>query len=326
MSVTTAQLLALAKEAADLTNVTDYVTDSTWVSWLNAAVVELHRFVTNKFKATYIRTYDFTFAAGTSQLTLPTDFWRLRGLDIDPGTPRRREVRPYNFAERNRYNRSSMRDLDPAIFVRDRAYNVIGSSLLKIEAEENAAGNYRLYYVPKPGTLALPITVDFAIDAGDVPFVPSSPDPGNWLLANAAFPTDGSVPEDGSAELTLTFDAPNTGFNGTYFITDVVSESNVLCSNLTSSVGFSSPAGGTGSYTYQAVGTVNELDAELEPFAEYVWLTAAIKSLMKEESFAQAKALSEQRNLIRQDLEEALEPDQGGPSTIIDTDDWGDGG
>ena len=67
------------------------------------------------------------------------------------------------------------------------------------------------------------------------------------------------------------------------------------------------------------------LDAELEDFAEYVWLCAAIKSLAKEESSMQAKELKEQRNLIRSDLTEALETDSGGPSTIIDTD-GGNGG
>jgi len=303
MSVTTEQLLALAKEAADLTNVTDYVTDTTWLSWLNAASVELHRFVTNKFKSTYIRTYDFTFAAGTSQLTLPANFWRLRGLDIDPDTPRRREVRPYNFAERNRYNRSSMRDLDPAIFVRDRAYNVIGSSLLKIEAEENAAGDYRLYYVPKPKALAAVRAI--VVTVADTVVASTR----TWTLANGAFAA--YIAGD-----SFTISGTDNGNDGTYTIESRTSTTTVVT--------VEAPAAdetfdGTETLSYSTC-----LDAELEPFAEYVWLTAAIKSLMKEESFAQAKALAEQRNLIRQDLEEALETDQGGPSTIIDTDDWGD--
>src|SRR5262245_54969038 len=139
---TTEQLMASAKEEADLTNVADFVTDTQWIAWLNDGVRELHRKVTNKYKKTYYRTYDFTLTAGKSVVTLPGNFWRLTGLDLDAGTARRREVRPFNWAERNRHRQSTLRDLET--FAPDRVYTLLGSRQLKIEPEEQAAGNYRL--------------------------------------------------------------------------------------------------------------------------------------------------------------------------------------
>jgi len=298
MSVTTEQLIVLAKEGADLTNVADYVTNPTWLSWLQNGVNELHRFVTNKFKKTYYRTYDFTLAAGESQVTLPTNFWRLSGLDIDADTPRRREVRPFNFAERNRYRQNSTRDL--STFANDRFYNLVGSSILKIQAEEQAAGNYRLYYTPKPRTLLLvrSIVMDFGDDTSD----------GAGALH---FDSDTSFTAADVGNI-LTLDACTDPVNdGDYEILTVVGPGDITVT----------PAPPVGVFAALTTATVSTpLDAELEPYSEYVWLTAAIKSLTKEESYAQAKELKEQRNLIRLDLLEALETDSGGPATVIDTD------
>lgn len=314
MAVTTAQLLALAKEAADLTDVEDYVTDATWVSWMQAAVNELHRLVTNKFKATYYRTFDFTLAGSTYQQTLPENFWRLRGLTLDPDTLRRRRIRPYNFAEGDDYRWNGSDLICPRAFAADRRYNVLGSRLLQIEPQEHAAGSYRLYYVPKPTVLSLDVTSTFDIDASD-----TNTAVGGLLtfaLANIA-----AISDMVGGSLTLNFDAPNVAFNGVYTIGQVPTSTSVVMTCPSFSSGITGPASGTASVTYaDSGGASTELDEELEPFAEYVWLAPAIKSLTKEESYAQAKELKDQRNLIRADLTEALEQDQGGPQTIIDTD------
>lgn len=314
MSVSAEQLVALAKEAADLTNVADYVTDATWLSWINAAAAELHRLVTNKFKATYFRTYDFTFAAGTSQLTLPPDFWRFKGLDIDPDTVRRREVRPYNFQDRNKLRQNDVRNFDPRLFATDRFYNVVGSSFLKIQPQEQAAGIYRLYYVPKVKPLAFVRTIARNAPSDEIlEFLPTFPDSMGFSHGKFTWADVGNI-------ITVT-NATNAANNGTYTILTITG---------TQFVKYSYPATEERTpvpefFPAPMVGTVTScLDAELEPFAEYVWLTAAIKSLRKEESFAQAKELADQRDLIRADLTEALETDQGGPATIVDTDEWGD--
>jgi len=309
MSVTTEQLIAQAQEAADLTNVADYVTPAQWLAWLNDGKNELHRFVTNKFKATYYRTYDFVLAAGESQITLPSNFWRLKGLDIDADTPRRREVRPFNFAERNRYRQNSLRDL--TTFANDRFYSLVGSSILKIQAQEQASGSYRLYYTPKPKTLALVRTI--VVLGTDTVAATGGPGGGPlWTLANFGL----SYPAQANAGDILTITGTDLGNDGARAI--------VLATAATAA----ETDGDATSETFDGteVATLTTvLDPELEPFSEYVWLTASIKSLVKEESFADAKMLQEQRNLIRLDLLEALETDSGGPATVIDTDGDDDG-
>lgn len=313
MSTSTEQLLALAKEAADLSNVTDYVTDATWLSWLNAANTELHRFVTNKFKATFFRTFDFTLAAGTSQVTLPTNFWRLKGLDIDPDTVRRRSVRPFNFQERNQIRTAGTRDFSPLLYAPTRFYNVVGSSLLRIQPQEQAAGTYRLYYVPKPKPLAYVRTIPRNVGSDEIiEFLPTFPDSMGFTFGAFTWADVGNV-------ITIT-NATNSVNNGTY---------TVLTITPTQFVTYQVPAIEIRTpvpefFPAPTVATVTTMiDAELEPFSEYIWLTAAIKSLVKEESYQQAKMLADQRNLIRDDLTEALETDQGGPQSIVDTDDWG---
>jgi len=312
VATTTEQLLASATEGADLTNVADYVTDPTWLGWLNDGVKELHRFVTNKFKATFFRQYDFTLAAGQSQVTLPSNFWRLKGLDINAGTPRRRAVLPFNFGERNRIRTDYLRDFGPITFDPDRFYNVIGSSLLKIQPEETAAGAYRLYYVPKPKPLAFVRTI--VRDVGNDNVNAFAPSVRGMSFTNGLFGLD----DIGNIVTIAGSGAPATN-NGPYVITADDGPTFVNTDRDLTAVTEFFGVGVTATVTYT-------LDAELEPYSEYVWLCAAIKSLVKEESFQQAKFLADQRNLIRDDLTEALETDQGGPKTIIDTDDdggWG---
>ena len=313
MAVTAEQLIERAKEAADLTNVEDFVTDATWLQWCNDGVRELHRYVTNKFKATYYRTFDFTLAEGEFQQTLPSNFWRLKGLDIDAATVRRREVRPFNFADRHKYQRDPARQ-SFAPYCNDRVYNLVGSSLLQVQAQEHAAGDYRLYYVPKPKELEAVRTIVRAAPSDqvllDVDGVPS------WLFANFDLtPTSGPVISPDIGKLLTITGAAEDENNGSRLLTAVASA-------VAASSGGDIVAEVFGGGVVATLATV--LDDELDNYSEYVWLTAAIKALTKEESFAQARELKEQRNLIRVDLSESLETDQGGPATIIDTDgdDW----
>ena len=309
MSVSTETLIAQAKEGADLTNVADYVTNAQWLSWLNDGVRELHRFVTNKFKATYFRTFDFTLTAGQYQVALPANFWRLRGLTLSPDNNNRRRVRPYNFAERD-----SIRHLStggewwPYGYTADRWYNVVGSSLLQLQPRENVSGDYRVYYTPKPKLLALVRTLVIS-DGVDHVNPTGGPNGGPlWSFEDfgLAYPSQENIGD------ILTISAAGEGTNnGARSIVTAVSATSAETDGVAE----------TETFTGITATLTTVLDGELEPYSEYVWLTAAIKSLAKEESYAQARELKEQRNLIRQDLLEAVETDQGGPQTIIDVDD-----
>lgn len=308
MSVTTEQLIAQSKEQSDMVDV-DYVSDTQWLAWVQMGVSELHRYVTNKFKATYFRTFNFTLTAGEYQQAMPADFMRLKGLDVDPDTVRRREVRPYNFAERNRYrNEVWRRGLDR--YCADRWYSMVGSSQLQLQSQEQAAGSYRVYYTPKPKTLALVRTISRNVADAVTAAVGPDGEPSygfvNWALTAGYFEVGNLLTISGAA------DDANDGSRAIVRVTSAT-------------VAQTTGTAVTETFALPVVATYATcLDAELEAYAEYPVLCAAIKALVKEESFAQARDLKEQRNLMRLDLEEAVETDAGGPQTIIDTDDEGD--
>ncbi len=184
-----------------------------------------------------------------------------------------------SFAERNQFNASWPFTMGNAFNgFTGRRYWPDGDDL-EILPVANSAGNYKLIYTPQQERLALPVTKTFDFGTSDIPEVPPPGlvgGTGAWLFANGGLTAD--VPTTGF-DLTLTFDTPNEGFNGTYHVVDtqlppVFSIFGV--SNLASTAGFTPPPTGTGTYTYQPVGTIGELPDVLTPWTKYIQLKAAI--------------------------------------------------
>jgi hypothetical protein len=320
MTITLEQLRDGARELADMQDPDDFVSETTWNEWINQGITELHRIECNANPDTYFVALDFTLTTGNTY-ALPSDFESIRGLDLNPGQSNRQTVHRFTFGNRNGATRAPFDFYSP----RERSYRVVSRSLLVIEPAEQAAGNYRLYYVPRPTRLATPKTVSFsAMDTADGPDVPplgGLAGAGSWHLLNANPDAATDIPPDGGFDLTLTFTTTNLLFSGTY---NVVSFGDVPmfgrptfgCSNLVSVAGFTSPPTGSGTFTYQPVNTAFELDSALEPYAEYIMVVAAIKALAKEES--DTRDLIERRNLLREDIIRTGGLDDNEPDGIID--------
>ncbi len=144
MATTGAQLIAGAKELADLTG-SDAVSDSQWYIWINDGVRELHGVVSTAFADTFYTEVSFTLTSSSNVYTLPSTFMRLRGLDYNPGLPSRQTVHRYNFGERNSPAGSPF-----AVSRNRRSYRVVSRTSLIVEPLENAPGNYKLMYVKRP--------------------------------------------------------------------------------------------------------------------------------------------------------------------------------
>ncbi len=163
-----------------------------------------------------------------------------------------------------------------------RKYFLDGDFLF-VYPSANASGNYRLVYTPQPKILALSKTVNFNIATADVPEVPPPgllAGTGAWLLANANLSNATDIPTSGF-DLTLTFVTTNLGFSGIYHVVDVglppsFGSPTFSTSNLASAAGFSNPATGTGTYTYQPAGTIGTLPDSLTPWAKYLTLYASM--------------------------------------------------
>jgi hypothetical protein len=109
-----------------------FVTDTELNAYINASAAELYDLLVGKFEDYFTVSEDFSISSGNTW-TLPSNFYKLRGLDFDAnGTFQ--VIRPFTFAER--------------MSTQSRSYRVVGDDLI-IMPETSAPGNYRLWWIPR---------------------------------------------------------------------------------------------------------------------------------------------------------------------------------
>jgi hypothetical protein len=101
-AVTLATLRARAQVRADMENST-FVTTANWNIWINAAADELYDLLVRKFNDRFTKSQAFVTVAGTETYALPTDFYDLRGLELQVDGINWKTLRPFDFANRNAY-------------------------------------------------------------------------------------------------------------------------------------------------------------------------------------------------------------------------------
>lgn len=153
---TLADIRADAKEKADMTTPDvaddpDFVTDAQWLVWINAGIRELHDVVTTSDPDTYFATVDEVLTSASNVIDLDEVVMRVRGVTLNPDTPRAVSLKRYNFADRDLLGTSvnpfAYRDTD------DRRYRVVSRTTMVIEPKSRCAGTYRIFYVPRPTEL-----------------------------------------------------------------------------------------------------------------------------------------------------------------------------
>jgi hypothetical protein len=156
----TTPLGTLRRGAQELADKVDdqSVSVATWNLWVNQGKDDLWRRIVAATGDSAMETHDFTLAGGVGGntfdvTTIPArDFGRLTMLEIDPDTQNRRRVRPFKFVDKNR-----LVGLGAALPLYDdsRRYRRKGN-VIYVERFENAAGAYRVYYVPRVPDLVDP--------------------------------------------------------------------------------------------------------------------------------------------------------------------------
>lgn len=137
---TLAQLRTLCRQRADMVN--DYsVSDPELTSYINASAAELYDLLVNSDEEYYTTSTTFTISSGNTY-SLPAAFYKLKGLDYAVTANDYINVGKYNFQSRNIKSKENLWRRAPY-----REYRILGSSLY-IEPADNAAGNYRLWYIP----------------------------------------------------------------------------------------------------------------------------------------------------------------------------------
>lgn len=133
------EIIDQAKELADMTN-SNFIPLATWQSWLNDAYAELYDILVGRFEDYYVGSLDLIIPDGQDSVALPSNFYKLRGIDRDNQT-----VRSFQFAERNSVDVSGFSD---GVY-NSAKYCLVGSNLM-IRPKEKAPGTYTVWLVPRP--------------------------------------------------------------------------------------------------------------------------------------------------------------------------------
>lgn len=132
-SVTLAQLKQRVRERADMVN-SSFIADTELTSYINASYQELYDVLISTSQDNYITFASATITTGQT-ISLPSDFYLLVGLDKYTSAGEYYTVNKFNFSERNQ------------ILLDEIRYRVNGANI-RIEPEQNAAGVYKIWYIP----------------------------------------------------------------------------------------------------------------------------------------------------------------------------------
>lgn len=140
-----------AKDRADMANST-FVSDAEWNRYINAAAKELYDLLVSAYGDDYyLATSTLSIVSNTEDYDLPADFYKLRGVDLILSNERSYSLKPFNFAERNRYKNGNL----SWIFNRDTnvRYRIFKD---KIKFLPIPTGTYdiKLWYIPSMTELA----------------------------------------------------------------------------------------------------------------------------------------------------------------------------
>jgi len=142
-TVTLATLRTRARERSDMVN-SSFVSSAELLQYINASYSELYDLMVGKFEDYYTVSSTETIAQGANTITLPTDFYKMRGLDYQLDANNWVLVSKFNFANRNQLNRSTARSVRGVTALQ---YRIVGNTI-RIEPESAAPGTYRLWYTP----------------------------------------------------------------------------------------------------------------------------------------------------------------------------------
>jgi hypothetical protein len=150
-TATLAQLRLDAKRRADMENGT-FISDAEWDRLINQSITEYYDIVTQKFSDDYYYAkLNIQFVAGQDEYDLPTDFYKLLGVDLlisgDPtaATAQWATVKRYEHSDRNYFNNLVVRN---ALGVQPVRYRLQGNKIV-IKPVPTTSGQYfRILYNP----------------------------------------------------------------------------------------------------------------------------------------------------------------------------------
>lgn len=144
--VTLAEIKQRAREEADMEN-SGFIKDSELLSYINASAQNLYDHLIMKFGADYFVNDDpylFTTDSENTPVDLPDDFYKCVGVDVKISNTEFVTMKPFMFAERNKYNNSLINGYNGFTHAR---YRIMGN---KIRFMPRSQGGFQVqvWYIP----------------------------------------------------------------------------------------------------------------------------------------------------------------------------------
>ena len=150
MAVTLADLRRRVREQADMED-SEFVTDSELNQYINSSWSELYDVLVSAYEDYFtLPPVEFTVAIGEDNFTIPSDFYKLRGVDFKFNDGDFTTVQKFQFNRRNKKNQTLI-PLNATQF--DRQYRLIKDKIY-LTPSNSVDGTYRIWYIPQPTELA----------------------------------------------------------------------------------------------------------------------------------------------------------------------------
>lgn len=151
--VTLSELKTRVRRRADMER-SQFVSEAELTEYISSSYKELYDLLVATFEDYYtLDPVEFTLTQGQYTYDLPSDFYKLRGVDgklhASSSTTDYQTLYPFNFNERNRRNREFNRALFGIVSL---TYRIVNNKLY-IYPQEAAAGQYRIWYVQRASDL-----------------------------------------------------------------------------------------------------------------------------------------------------------------------------
>lgn len=145
--MTLGQIRTMAQQRADMVN-SNFVSTTEWNTYINNSYFELYDLLVTTYEDYYI-TSPYTISTdGTNLITLPTDMYKLNGVDLGLSNSSNAWVtlQKFDFISRNRFIYPQLTSTYPGFF--GLSYRLVGNKLMLIPTPP--AGQYlRIWYTPK---------------------------------------------------------------------------------------------------------------------------------------------------------------------------------
>lgn len=131
----------LAQQRADQQN-SNFVNDTEWLRYINRGYAELYDLIVTAANSEdyFLNSSTISLVSGTKSYDLPSDFYKMRGVDLSVGSDSI-PLRRYNFSQRDVGSRYSV--------ARNMRYHLQGS-LLYLNPKPSTNDSITIWYVPSP--------------------------------------------------------------------------------------------------------------------------------------------------------------------------------